>query len=35
MTWPLALRSLESHLIHLQQQGLAVRTLSGWMAEKR
>lgn len=34
MTWPLALRSLESHLIHLQQQGLAHRNLSGWMAKK-
>lgn len=33
MTWPLALRSLQSHLVHLEQQGLARRTPTGWLAE--
>lgn len=29
-TWPLALRSLTTHLLHLQEQGLAESTAAGW-----
>ncbi len=29
-TWPLALRSLTTHLIHLQEQGLALSSAAGW-----
>ncbi|MBI5609131.1 MAG: MBL fold metallo-hydrolase [Deltaproteobacteria bacterium] len=29
-TWPLALRSLTTHLLHLQEQGLAEATATGW-----
>lgn len=31
LTWPLALRSLESHLRHLEQQGAARREATGWL----
>ena len=33
MAWPLALRAMVAHLIHLQQQGLARPTDTGWVAE--
>lgn len=31
LVWPLALRAMEAHLLHLQQQGLARATPSGWV----